>query len=56
MWKTTPISLLCLLVMIPLLDPPGAFSYDWNFINTSMILISGVFGFLLQLSGALALG
>ncbi|KAK6235800.1 hypothetical protein SCA6_011137 [Theobroma cacao] len=56
MWKTTPISLLCLLIMIPLLDPPGAFSYNWNFINTSMILISGVFGFLLQWSAALALG
>ncbi|XVE71932.1 hypothetical protein DITRI_Ditri10aG0190800 [Diplodiscus trichospermus] len=56
MWKTTPISLLCLLIMIPLLDPPGALSYNWNFINTSMILISGVFGFLLQWSAALALG
>ncbi|OMP11648.1 hypothetical protein CCACVL1_00366 [Corchorus capsularis] len=56
MWKTTPISLLCLLIMIPLLDPPGAFSYNWNFLNTSMILISGVFGFLLQWSAALALG
>ncbi|KAE8657970.1 Nucleotide/sugar transporter family protein isoform 2 [Hibiscus syriacus] len=56
MWKTTPISLFCLLIMIPILDPPGAFSYNWNFINTSMIIISGVFGFLLQWSAALALG
>ncbi|KAK8991136.1 hypothetical protein V6N11_062160 [Hibiscus sabdariffa] len=56
MWKTTPISLFCLLVMIPMMDPPGALSYNWNFINTSMILTSGVFGFLLQWSGALALG
>ncbi|MBA0747814.1 hypothetical protein Gogos_004696, partial [Gossypium gossypioides] len=36
MWKTTPISLICLLIMIPTLDPPGAFSYSWNYINTSM--------------------
>ncbi|MFQ6643114.1 hypothetical protein Gotur_017962, partial [Gossypium turneri] len=56
MWKTTPISLICLLIMIPTLDPPGAFSYSWNYINTSMILISGVSGFLLQWSAALALG
>ncbi|GKV20424.1 hypothetical protein SLEP1_g30552 [Rubroshorea leprosula] len=56
MWKTTPISLVCLVIMIPLLDPPGVFSYNWNFLNTSMILISAVFGFLLQWSAALALG
>ncbi|TYH66664.1 hypothetical protein ES332_D06G138900v1 [Gossypium tomentosum] len=56
MWKTTPISLICLLIMIPTLDPPGAFSYSWNYINTSMILISGVSGFLLQWSAAFALG
>ncbi|MBA0777899.1 hypothetical protein Gotri_005849 [Gossypium trilobum] len=36
------------------IDLPVAFSYSWNYINTSMILISGVSGFLLQWSVALA--
>ncbi|KAB1204306.1 hypothetical protein CJ030_MR8G004636 [Morella rubra] len=56
MWKTTPITLLFLVALIPLLDPPGALSFDWNFNNTLAILISAVLGFLLQWSGALALG
>lgn len=56
MWKTTPITLLFLVALIPLLDPPGALSFDWNFNNTLAILTSAVLGFLLQWSGALALG
>lgn len=56
MWKTTPITLLFLAALIPLLDPPGALSFDWNFNNTLAILASAVLGFLLQWSGALALG
>ncbi|XP_059461203.1 nucleotide-sugar uncharacterized transporter 1 [Corylus avellana] len=56
MWKTTPITLLFLVALIPLLDPPGALSFDWNFNNTLAILASAVLGFLLQWSGALALG
>uniref|UniRef100_A0A2P2K123 Sugar phosphate transporter domain-containing protein n=2 Tax=Rhizophora mucronata TaxID=61149 RepID=A0A2P2K123_RHIMU len=56
MWKTTPITLFFLAALIPFLDPPGVFSYDWNFSNTSLILISAFLGFLLQWSGALALG
>ncbi|KAL9686659.1 hypothetical protein QQ045_031052 [Rhodiola kirilowii] len=56
MWKTTPITLLFLVTMMPWLDPPGILSFDWNFRNTSAVLLSGVFGFLLQWSGALALG
>jgi len=35
---------------------PGALSFDWNFNNTLAILTSAVLGFLLQWSGALALG
>ncbi|PON86392.1 Sugar phosphate transporter domain containing protein [Trema orientale] len=56
MWKTTPITLFFLVISIPWLDPPGVFSFNWNFINTSAILVSAVLGFLLQWSGALALG
>ncbi|KAG2699542.1 hypothetical protein I3760_07G196200 [Carya illinoinensis] len=56
MWKTTPITLLFLVALIPLLDPPGALSFDWNFNSTLAILTSAVLGFLLQWSGALALG
>lgn len=56
MWKTTPITLLFLVGMMPWLDPPGILSFDWNFRNTAAILLSGVFGFFLQWSGALALG
>ncbi|XP_073262192.1 nucleotide-sugar uncharacterized transporter 1 isoform X2 [Populus alba] len=56
MWKTTPITLFFLASLIPFLDPPGVFSYDWNFRNTALILMSALLGFLLQWSGALALG
>lgn len=56
MWKTTPITLIFLAAMLPCLDPPGVLSFDWNFSNTSVILISAILGFLLQWSGALALG
>ncbi|KFK27256.1 hypothetical protein AALP_AA8G358200 [Arabis alpina] len=56
MWKTTPITLLFLVSMIPFLDPPGALSFNWSYANTSAILISALLGFFLQWSGALALG
>ncbi|OVA13049.1 Triose-phosphate transporter domain [Macleaya cordata] len=56
MWKTTPITLLFLVTLMPWLDPPGILSFDWNRSNTSAILVSAVLGFLLQWSGALALG
>lgn len=56
MWKTTPITLFFLVVLMPWLDPPGVLTFDWNFSNTSAILLSAVLGFLLQWSGALALG
>ncbi|KAK8601983.1 hypothetical protein V6N13_058349 [Hibiscus sabdariffa] len=56
MWKTTPITLLFLVSMIPFLDPPGVLSFHWSFNNTSAILLSAFLGFLLQWSGALALG
>ncbi|KAF4392813.1 nucleotide-sugar uncharacterized transporter 1 [Cannabis sativa] len=56
MWKTTPITLFFLVTLIPWLDPPGVLSFDWNLINTSAILMSAFLGFLLQWSGALALG
>lgn len=56
MWKTTPITLLFLVGLLPWLDPPGVLSFDWKFSNTLVILTSAVLGFLLQWSGALALG
>lgn len=56
MWKTTPITLLFLVSMIPFLDPPGALSFDWSLANTSAIFLSAFLGFFLQWSGALALG
>ncbi|ONI27168.1 hypothetical protein PRUPE_1G071900 [Prunus persica] len=56
MWKTTPITLFFLVALIPWLDPPGALSFNWNFNNTLAILLSAILGFLLQWSGALALG
>ncbi|XP_065850601.1 nucleotide-sugar uncharacterized transporter 1 isoform X1 [Euphorbia lathyris] len=56
MWKTTPITLCFLASLVPFLDPPGVFSYQWNAGNTFLILVSSVLGFLLQWSGALALG
>ncbi|CAN1222723.1 Nucleotide-sugar uncharacterized transporter 1 [Linum grandiflorum] len=56
MWKTTPITLIFLAALIPFFDPAGVFSYDWNLSNTALIITSALFGFLLQWSGALALG
>lgn len=56
MWKTTPITLIFLAAMLPCLDPPGVLSFDWNFINSLVIFASAILGFLLQWSGALALG
>lgn len=56
MWKTTPITIFFLLALMPWLDPPGALSFGWDVSNTSAILISALLGFLLQWSGALALG
>jgi len=35
---------------------PGLLSFNWDFKNSSAIIISALFGFLLQWSGALALG
>jgi hypothetical protein len=41
---------------MPLMDPPGLLSFNWNFRNGSAIMLSALLGFLLQWSGALALG
>ncbi|KAF5730454.1 hypothetical protein HS088_TW19G00043 [Tripterygium wilfordii] len=56
MWRTTPITIFFLLALIPILDPPGILAFKWDMNNTFAILISALFGFLLQWSGALALG
>ncbi|KAJ8764997.1 hypothetical protein K2173_010467 [Erythroxylum novogranatense] len=56
MWKTTPVTVLFLLALMPWLDPPGVLSFKWDLSNSSAILISALLGFLLQWSGALALG
>ncbi|GLT79534.1 hypothetical protein SLA2020_510190 [Shorea laevis] len=56
MWKTTPITIFFLLALMPCLDPPGLLSFKWNLNNSTAILISALLGFLLQWSGALALG
>ncbi|KHG09575.1 Solute carrier family 35 member E3 [Gossypium arboreum] len=55
MWKTTPITLVFLVFMIPL-DPPGLLAFHWSFSSTSAILVSAFLGFLLQWSSALTLG
>ncbi|KAF7141994.1 hypothetical protein RHSIM_Rhsim06G0232200 [Rhododendron simsii] len=56
MWKTTPVTIFFLVALMPWLDPPGGFSFVWNLSNSSAVLISALLGFLLQWSGALALG
>ncbi|KAL8493430.1 hypothetical protein ACS0TY_024585 [Phlomoides rotata] len=56
MWKTTPITLFFLVMLMPYLDPPGVLSFGWNLNNCAVIGGSAVLGFLLQWSGALALG
>ncbi|KAL6203683.1 hypothetical protein ACLB2K_027383 [Fragaria x ananassa] len=56
MWRTTPVTIFFLLALMPWLDPPGVLLFQWNMNNSSAILISAILGFLLQWSGALALG
>ncbi|KAJ8568414.1 hypothetical protein K7X08_027947 [Anisodus acutangulus] len=56
MWRTTPVTIFFLVALMPWLDPPGVLSFKWDIHNTSAILISALLGFLLQWSGALALG
>lgn len=56
MWKTTPVTVLFLLALMPWLDPPGVLLFKWNLHNSSAVLISALLGFLLQWSGALTLG
>ncbi|XP_022134912.1 nucleotide-sugar uncharacterized transporter 1 isoform X1 [Momordica charantia] len=56
MWKTTPVTLCGFVALIPFLDPPGVLSFNWSYHNTLAILLSAILGFLLQWSGALALG
>lgn len=56
MWRTTPITMFFLVVLMPWFDPPGVLSFDWNARNTLAIVSSGLLGVLLQFSGALALG
>ncbi|XP_050215939.1 nucleotide-sugar uncharacterized transporter 2 isoform X2 [Mercurialis annua] len=56
MWKTTPVTILFLLALMPWLDPPGVLLFKWNLHNSSAVFISALLGFLLQWSGALALG
>ncbi|XP_004491526.1 nucleotide-sugar uncharacterized transporter 2 [Cicer arietinum] len=56
MWKTTPITIFFLGALMPWIDPPGVLAFKWDVNNTSAILISALLGFLLQWSGALALG
>ncbi|GMI63819.1 hypothetical protein like AT5G55950 [Hibiscus trionum] len=56
MWKTTPITIFFLVALMPWLDPPGVLLFKWDINNVSAILVSALLGFLLQWSGALALG
>lgn len=56
MWKTTPVTVFFLVTLMPWLDPPGVLSFKWDATNITAILISALLGFLLQWSGALALG
>lgn len=56
MWKTTPFTIFFLVPLMPWLDPPGVLSFDWDVNSSTAIMISALLGFLLQWSGALALG
>lgn len=56
MWKTTPITVFFLGALMPWIDPPGVLSFKWDVNNSTAIMVSALLGFLLQWSGALALG
>lgn len=56
MWKTTPITVFFLGALRPWIDPPGVLSFKWDVNNSTAVFVSALLGFLLQWSGALALG
>jgi len=56
MWKTTPVTIFFLVALMPCLDPPGLLSFKWDLYSSSAIFLTALLGFLLQWSGALALG
>ncbi|KZV27140.1 hypothetical protein F511_26883 [Dorcoceras hygrometricum] len=56
MWHTTPVTVFFLLALMPCLDPYGVLAFKWDAHKITAILISALLGFLLQCSGALALG
>lgn len=56
MWRTTHVTIFFLVTLMPWLDPPGVLTFKWDVNNVTAILISALLGFLLQWSGALALG
>ncbi|XP_027939435.1 nucleotide-sugar uncharacterized transporter 2 isoform X1 [Vigna unguiculata] len=56
MWKTTPVTIFFLGALMPWIDPPGVLSFKWDVNNSTAVLVSALLGFLLQWSGALALG
>ncbi|KAG6790281.1 hypothetical protein POTOM_006429 [Populus tomentosa] len=56
MWKTTPVTIFFLVALMPCLDPPGLLSFKWDLYSSSTIFLTALLGFLLQWSGALALG
>ncbi|GAB2284795.1 hypothetical protein Dimus_019248 [Dionaea muscipula] len=56
MWKTTPVTIFFLVALMPWLDPPGVLSFPWDLSNSCAVLSSAALAFLLQWSGALALG
>jgi len=56
MWKTTPVTIFFLGALMPWIDPPGVLSFKWDVNNSTAVFVSALLGFLLQWSGALALG
>lgn len=56
MWRTTHVTIFFLVTLMPWLDPPGVLTFKWDVNNVTAILVSALLGFLLQWSGALALG
>jgi solute carrier family 35 protein E3 len=56
MRRVLPLSTAILLVMTPLVDPPGLLAFEWSATRAGAVLLSGVAAFFVNWSGFLVMG
>mmetsp|Transcript_62262 Transcript_62262/g.103480 ORF Transcript_62262/g.103480 Transcript_62262/m.103480 type:complete len:352 (-) Transcript_62262:179-1234(-) len=56
MQRVLPLSTCATLLMVPLIDPPGLFEFQWTFDRMLLVALSGVSAFFVNWSGFLVMG